>query len=692
MARSNERLEYVIGAVNRTQRALGEVEGGLGRLLQRIRAFNQEGAQGSTRVGAALNALGAVIRRVFGIFSSLIGAAVGALGSLLGAVFRVVQAVGGALAGAMGRVFGGVMTAAKVAVAGLVAGMVLLARQGINVGVSLESTGIALATLMRNAGAARGFLAALRTEAKSSTFEFVDLASWSKKLLGYGFSGRESMNMLRTLGDMAIGMEGTPQAGAGRMQALIEAFGKLKARGVVNEETTEPFQTAGINVRRVLGIPEGQELGKSGIKANVAIPKILAAIQSQWGGVQNQIANTLPGRLSNIKDTINDLAASVTRGLYRSLTDASGKLLDFLGNLEKTKAGKELLTTLSQTFDLVGRSVDALISRMPVLVQWLARALNSDAFVRFRNAVANLLRAILAGLVNLTLYLVSNWPRIWEAVQAIVISAVKVIGGGIAAIINVMHELTSTQDGQISGWQRMGEAMKVWASTSIKMLTVMAERWANWGAVAMTAAAGVLGIMAVLTKNTGLAKFAAAAAAAAAPLVLMTKPRKEYGGQSSLRHAGFAAAGEIEGLSLDKIGQYIQGLQQQPGILGAAARGYQNWGLAVDQALSAMGRPSGGFGGLLGGGGAGAPGAPAAGPASAGAAAGGRPNIYLPPWAYELQAAQAAGRGGALQNFPINATTVYMVLSGDWRSLPDQMRNALKEFLDRQAALAYGGA
>lgn len=646
-------LEIVIKARNEARAVLQSVRGELAHLGQQAKTL-----------GGSLSTVGSVARTAFGVFRSVLAPVLSLVSSLLGAVFSLARAIGNTLLSALHSLASVALTAAKVGVMGLVGAMALLAKQGIAVNVSLENTLLGLTTMLRSAAAAQAFMGQIRREATRSVFELTDLADMSKRLLAFGFAARDVIPMIRTLGDVSAGLGGGKEV-LGRM---IIAFGQMKAKGTVSGEEAMQLMEAGINVRKYLGVQPGEEIGKLKIPSDVGIARIMAGLTRDFGGMQRGMAATLTGRLSNIRDVLNEISSAVTKGLYGSLTRASGKLLEFLQNLEKTKAGKALLQALSEAFNWVGRAIEGLVAKLPQATQWLANLVQTERLERFRSLAERAFGAVGRWLFNIGAFLIHFWPSIWGTAEKVIVGSVKVIGGGIAAIVNVFRELAIAQNGQLGGWQALGEGMRIWASNSIKMLTVLAEGWANLGtAIAAALAAAALGAkqFAQAAVLLGIAQVGAA----------LTRPRKSLGGQSILRHQGMAAANEIGALDFTAIAKKMQDLAGQEGVMGAAARGYLGWGRSVDAAIAAMrGVPAmpGPYGT------AGVPGAAAPGTA---AGAGGWPGVtpYQAPWVT------------ALRQRGVSPVIIQFAISGDWKNVPERVRELIKEVMRQQEALAYGG-
>lgn len=557
----NKEQERVRKLAGETARAFGNVTG--------ITQFANLAARGFGLLASAMMRVIALAGRLLQAFGSAIGAAIQA-------VMRLAQAIGGALWGAASRVFGFMATTAKVAVVGLTAAMGLLARQGIAVHTSFTAAERGLALLLKSSTAAKQVMAALRQEAEQSAFELVPLAEMAQRLAAFGFAAQDIVPMIRTLGDVAAGLGG----GQPMIDRLMIALGQIKAKGILSGEEAMQLTEAGINVRQILGIPQGMDIAKAGISADDAIPRLLAGMERTFGGMQAGAMQDLPGILSNIKDAIDRITASVTGGLNESLKRAAAYVLEFLGNLEKTAAGRTLLNALRQAFDTVGKAIEALVARLPSLVEWLANLLQSDRLAEFRDRAIDAFQKLWGAAQKVVKWLAENWPAIWETIKSTTIVGVKVIGGALAGVWNVFKELAEGQNLWAANWREVlsnavdavrGFAMHTTHAVfqAIRAVLKLADSWAvMWAA---------------LTSNDIMTLIAKMGAVAYVRL-------RYQDIQGAIDQAEIAVMNRLEKLDLRKTlaaaqagGGVLQQMAQRQDILGSFARGAQGWIQGVDQ-------------------------------------------------------------------------------------------------------------
>ncbi|HEX2973033.1 MAG TPA: tape measure protein, partial [Tepidisphaeraceae bacterium] len=484
---------------------------------------------------------------------------------------------------ALKSVTGYAMTAGKVAIAGLVAAMAALGRQGIVTNESLAETSMGLKTLLRSSTAAADMMRALRKEAITSAFEFTDLADYSKRLIGFGFAARSVIPTLRALGDASAGLGG----GKGMLDRLVLALGQVKAKGRLQSDELLQFAESGIPaldfVARGIGktTEETQKLITEGlVPADVAIRAITSGIEQRFGGMQKNFMGTWEGVKSTIRDVINDISSSVTGRLYKSLIRAGQGLADFLSSLQRTRSGQVILGALENTYASIGRAIEGLVGMLPRASQLLADFLQSDKFQTFKVIASNAFEAVKRAAHSAVSWVMGNWGKMWNTAAAATITGVKVIGGGVAGVTAMIRELLTTQANGATNWRemfvQMGEAVKGFTMHAVSGLFSVAKALLNvadtWGWV-----------WAVVSSNdlaTMTAKF----------LAWGTLRWYKQGIQAGLDNAETSIMKRLSGLDFEKMtnGNILAGFADSKGLLGVGARAAMDWNATVDQFVASL--------------------------------------------------------------------------------------------------------
>lgn len=389
---ADQRLEYIISAVNRAQGAFRQLETDLRRAGVTQQQFNDAarrgGAQSRQSLAQTAQAATATSRAV---------QRMGQAGTLAFAALQ--RSMNSARSGL--QAFSTVaQQAARLATSSLAVGlasvstvMALLAKRGVDVNVSLQRTAAGLAVLLGSTRQAQGLLGALRQEARTSAFEFVDLAQWSRQLIAFGFSAREVLPTLRALGDAAAGLAGEDGAGA-LLGRLVLAVGQIRAKGVLQGEEALQLTEAGIPVRDLLRIPPGTDVADAGLTADRALPQLLAGIQRRFGGLQSQAVNTIPGLLSNINDALNDFSATITETFSGRVQGGLQSALRALNGLMTSAAGGRIIEGLSAAFDALGRVLGWVADQGGRVTQWLSELVTRENIAVFVSNALGLLQTL----------------------------------------------------------------------------------------------------------------------------------------------------------------------------------------------------------------------------------------------------------------------------------------------------------
>ena len=171
----------------------------------------------------------------------------------------------------------------------------------------MEQTRIAFTTLLKDGEKAKSFLSELEKFAASTPFELPGVLDASKRLLAFGFSAEQVIPILTAVGDSAaalgIGEEG--------IQRLTLAIGQMQAKGKVSAEEMLQLAEAGVPAWEMLAnkigtdIPTAMDKASKGqIPAAEGIQAVISGMNSKFGGMMEQQAQTVNGTMSNIQDSV----------------------------------------------------------------------------------------------------------------------------------------------------------------------------------------------------------------------------------------------------------------------------------------------------------------------------------------------------------------------------------------------------
>lgn len=171
----------------------------------------------------------------------------------------------------------------------------------------MGQTRIAFTTLLKDGEKAKSFLSELEKFAASTPFELPGVLDASKRLLAFGFSAEQVIPILTAVGDSAaalgIGEEG--------IQRLTLAIGQMQAKGKVSAEEMLQLAEAGVPAWEMLAnkigtdIPTAMDKASKGqISAAEGIQAVISGMNSKFGGMMEQQAQTVNGIMSNIQDSV----------------------------------------------------------------------------------------------------------------------------------------------------------------------------------------------------------------------------------------------------------------------------------------------------------------------------------------------------------------------------------------------------
>lgn len=605
-------LSIQIGAEDRTKAAF--------RSVQRSLETTSRSATGvgiaATRAGAALGLalgtralpaplrLGAAILRVRSNLMGLPGAARNAASNISASFARVSAAlrpVGTALTRLQGLLTGigkAAIGSGLVAGGAVAAGLTAIGRRGVETNVSLGRVRSGLEVMLKSGTAAGAVLRQLQKDAMGTTFSFTELADLTKRMIGFGFKPTEARSAILTLGDVGFGLAGEEGASA-LLDRLVLAVGKIKAQGRMMGDSALQLMEAGVNVRQIMGIQSGTNIADADISSDAAIPKLLAGLRKQFGGMMAAGMNSLPGIQSNIGDAMDALSSKATKGLTASLTKAGQNVLSFLNGAQEGGPGSSLLAGITKLFDGLGNVLVRVTNHLPQIAEWITKLGQNPGWKQFGQAA---------------------------------MMAVRLVGGGIAGVINMFVELFASQAKSTQTMQAMAESTKRFSASTVRLIgKVAAAYFGLQAAIALATAASAAFATLALTKNPGAALtvggfFAKDALVGGA------------GAIASLVGSEWLAQ-KIEGVDTSNIGLNMSKMSRNAGAGGAFARGFIGFNSGVTGLMKGMA-------GIFDPAAPTQAGAPPTGPAAARAPSDPfSPRLMLPRWA---QQARIMGRPGAL--------------------------------------------
>lgn len=237
--------------------------------------------------------------------------------------------LGGVIAGAAGG-FG---------ILGIVNGLKTLGKTAFDQSIAFETTKISFETMLGSGQAAENFLGDLVDFAAKTPFQLPELQSASRGLLAFGFSAKETIPVLKQLGDVAAGT-GQP------IQELAFLYGKARSLTIADNEILQQFAQRGIPVYDILA--KKFETNTLGVKKLAEQSKITFSdlqeafdVLTQKGGkffnLTDKLSQSTAGRISTLTDNFNLFLQSLGDEGKPVLDGVIDRLSELVANLDPKK-------------------------------------------------------------------------------------------------------------------------------------------------------------------------------------------------------------------------------------------------------------------------------------------------------------------------------------------------------------------
>jgi tape measure domain-containing protein len=190
----------------------------------------------------------------------------------------------------------------------------------------LEKQQVAFETLLGSAAKGAEIFERLKKFSAETPLQLEDITKGAQTLLAFGTSADVVVNRLQMLGDAAMG-------DGGKLDALVNAYGKLQAKGVASLEEINRFTENGVPLLDALAKHLGvttQEVLRFVSTGKVKFKDVQAALQDlttgggQFAGMMEKMSQTTAGKFSSAMDNMKLSAAK----LGESLLPLANKLID----------------------------------------------------------------------------------------------------------------------------------------------------------------------------------------------------------------------------------------------------------------------------------------------------------------------------------------------------------------------------
>ncbi len=335
-------------------------------------------------------------------------------------------------------------------------------RESIGFNPQLEQSRIAFTTMLGSAEKAGAFLKELQGFAAETPFEFPELVEASRKMLALGFTAKDVVPTLRSVGDAAAGL-GLGSEGVNR---IIIALGQMRAKSKVSAEEMMQLTEAGVPAWEILAQAMGKstaevmKLSEQGfIPASQAIDVLVAGMEAKFPNMMQKQSTTFLGLLSTLKDEARNALADLTAAPFERLKESVA------GVLNRLKAGLEGLRAFGLQGLLAGLLPhDVAVPVIKFLDQFAgtwenikaivagAKPILADIWDIFKagmEAVEPIIPPITEAVTGFFRFIAENWPTLKPIVIGLATSFLTF--RGVTGLLSTVNTATSALHGTLEG-------------------------------------------------------------------------------------------------------------------------------------------------------------------------------------------------------------------------------------------------
>lgn len=308
-------------------------------------------------------------------------------GGLISAASAIFGKAGGVISGVgdiIGKAFSVAADVAKKAcqvaltsIAAITAAFIGLGAMAVNYNAEIEQYQTSFEVMLGSQEEAVALMDKLKETAAKTPFELSDITSATQLLMNYGLSAEDATDKMMMLGDIA-------QGDAQKMMSIATAYGQMSSAGKVQLEDIKQMIENGYNPLNDVIAVTGETMDQAYDRISngtMTVEEITAAMEratsegGKYFGSMEKQSQTFTGRLSTLKDTINNSLGKAFQGVsdimassvLPKLTELAEKYIPKLGEVVETvlphlqNAGEMILPLL----------VSAIEMALPLLLQFI---------------------------------------------------------------------------------------------------------------------------------------------------------------------------------------------------------------------------------------------------------------------------------------------------------------------------------
>lgn len=266
--------------------------------------------------------------------------------------------------------------------------------QIIEIGGEFQKQRVALQTMFKDATKADVLFGQIKELAVVSPFEFKELAGYTKQLAAFNIPYEEMYDTTKRLADISAGV-------GVDMGRIILAYGQVRSAEFLKGTELRQFTEAGIPLLEQLR-KKFEELGETGITVGDVFDKIsrrevsfqmvkdvlwdLTNEGGQFYNMQGALADTLAGKLANLRDAYDVMLADIAQSNNSTLSKGLDLITDTMSNWEELS---DIILTVVATYG----SYKAAIMTLTVAQKVYNSSLGVSGLINFLRLTQMLTRA-----------------------------------------------------------------------------------------------------------------------------------------------------------------------------------------------------------------------------------------------------------------------------------------------------------
>lgn len=236
--------------------------------------------------------------------------------------------------------------------------------------MDMEQTRVAFVGLTGSGKEADAMMRRLQDFAKTTPFEFPELAKDAQLLMGVGVAANDVIPTMTAIGDAAAKM-GLSSEGVDRVTVAITqmiAKGKISADEMM--QLTEARIPAWNILAKSMGLSVAQltDMGQKGQLTGDAIKKLISGMEVFGKGEMQRQMGTMAGQLSNVKDAAGQAWRAFVSPLFEAAKTGIGKLAELLGSQAFQNFASGAATAIATAMKRIGDFIGPVITGISALI------------------------------------------------------------------------------------------------------------------------------------------------------------------------------------------------------------------------------------------------------------------------------------------------------------------------------------